>query len=245
MTQEEYNGLFEQFVSIKRNPFRLSSGRESRLYINLRGLTTNTTDIEVIAEGLIDLAREEGVEFDTFIGVAEGCTPLGIITSYILADDKDREVPLIMKRGSVKKYGDRKDSLFIGSPEGKKVILIEDVTTTGKSIVSDLADLRKIGADVKAVVTLVDRLEKTPIPGVDDPALVRDFAENLEIISGRRDYAQAGSVSEILHNVGVPFYSLTTAHSLLRRMARNIYPELKEELRREYVQFGASPLILE
>ena len=124
--------------------FTLASGQKSTYYIDIKTAVTDQAVLSRIGQEMA-LAGE----FDTVAGVAVGGVPLAVATS--LAAGK----PYAIIRAQEKGHG--KSSRIIGSVKGRSVLLVEDVTTSGGSVINGIRALREAGARVVGVVTVVDR----------------------------------------------------------------------------------------
>jgi len=141
------NNLAEMLVTYKAiefGDFTLASGAKSRYYIDVKTAVTNPGLLSAIAS-----AVASSQEFDVIAGVAVGGVSLAVATS--LAAKK----PYAIIRSSEKGHG--KKDIVIGHVSGKRVLLIEDVTTSGGSALYGIDALRAAGAIIDCVVTVVDR----------------------------------------------------------------------------------------
>jgi orotate phosphoribosyltransferase len=136
--------LLVQYKAIEFGDFTLASGAKSKFYIDVKTAVTNPDLLSAIAQAVAGMQ-----EFDIIAGVAVGGVPLAVATA--LAAKK----PYAIIRASEKDHG--KKSLIIGHVTGKRVLLVEDVTTSGGSALYGINTLRAAGATVDAVVTVVDR----------------------------------------------------------------------------------------
>jgi orotate phosphoribosyltransferase len=136
--------LLVRYKAIEFGEFTLASGAKSSYYIDVKSAVTNPDLLRAVAE---KVART--YEFDVIAGVAVGGVPLAVAVS--LAAEK----PYAIIRSSEKGHG--KKDLVIGNVQGKNVLLIEDVTTSGGSALYGIEVLRAAGARADRVITVVDR----------------------------------------------------------------------------------------
>ncbi len=136
--------LLIQYKAIEFGDFTLASGAKSRYYIDVKTAVTNPDLLAAIAK---TVAADE--DFDMVAGVAVGGVPLAVAVG--LAKKK----PYAIIRSTEKGHG--KKDMIIGHVKGKKVLLIEDVTTSGGSALYGIDALRAAGATADRVVTVVDR----------------------------------------------------------------------------------------
>jgi orotate phosphoribosyltransferase len=136
--------LLKQYKAIETGDFTLASGAKSTYYIDVKTAVTHPDLLRAIAK---IIARS--YEFDVVAGVAVGGIPLAVATA--LAAKK----PYAIIRAAEKKHG--KKEMIIGNVRNMRVLLIEDVTTSGGSALYGIEMLRTSGADADRVVTIVDR----------------------------------------------------------------------------------------
>jgi orotate phosphoribosyltransferase len=153
-----------KYGAIEFGEFTLASGARSSYYIDMKTASTNPELLAIIGKEIA-----ENYEFDVVAGVAVGAVPIAVAVS--LASDR----PYCIIRKEEKDHG--KSGKLIGDVRNKKVLLVEDVTTSGGSVLFGLDALRENDADVCEVVTVVDReqgaFEKLKAAGVRLSALVR------------------------------------------------------------------------
>ncbi|OPY19007.1 MAG: Orotate phosphoribosyltransferase [Methanomethylovorans sp. PtaU1.Bin093] len=136
--------------AVKFGDFTLASGKKSKYYVDIKKASTDPATLTVIAEQAASLIHEEKI--DLVGGVALGGVPLATAVSL------KSELPLLIVRKEEKGYGT--GGRFIGDlKEGSRVILIEDVTTSGGSVKDAIAAIRGTGGFVGVVITVVDREE--------------------------------------------------------------------------------------
>jgi orotate phosphoribosyltransferase len=136
--------LLKKHGAVEYGDFILSSGVRSSYYLDVKSAITSPAVLAVIGD---DIARMES--FDVVAGVAVGGVPLAVAVS--LASKK----PYAIIRNSEKTHG--KSGRVIGRVAGKTTLLVEDVTTSGGSVLNGIEALREEEAIVRTVVTVVDR----------------------------------------------------------------------------------------
>ncbi len=136
--------LLVQYKAVEFGDFTLASGAQSRYYIDVK---TAIMQPELLSEIAAEVAAR--FDFECIAGVAVGGVPLAVAVS--LAANK----PCALIRAAAKDHG--KNQMVIGNVQGKRVLLIEDVTTSGGSSKHGIDELRKAGALIDSVVTVVDR----------------------------------------------------------------------------------------
>ena len=134
--------------SIKFGDFTLKSGVHSSYYIDLRMIISYPSLLEQISELMYQ--KIKNIEFDLLCGVPY--TALPIATSISL----NHNIPMVMKRKEKKTYGTKK--IIEGVYKlGDKCIIVEDVITSGASIIETVLELNKVGIQVTDAIVLINR----------------------------------------------------------------------------------------
>lgn len=149
--------LLKKSNALLEGHFILSSGKHSNKYIQCAKLIENPVYCEEVANIIGEKLKEKGIEVDLCVGPAMG----GVIISYELARAlgvnaifTERENgSMTLRRGFEIK-------------EGMKVIIVEDVITTGKSSFETVDVIRSCGAEVLALTSIVNRSNKDEINGL-------------------------------------------------------------------------------
>lgn len=139
--------------------FTLASGRKSTVYINLKPTMLDPEGARIIGAALADEAAALGA--DLVGGLEMGAVPL-VSATAAMSSVAGKPVRAIFVRKQAKDHGTQSliEGLAEGEAlEGKRVVVVEDVTTTGGSSLRAVAILRDAGARVEHVVTVVDREE--------------------------------------------------------------------------------------
>lgn len=150
--------------------FTLASGAKSDYYIDIKKASTNPEVLRLIARLMAQKMRDEGIEADRIAGVVLGSVPLA--TALAL----ETGIPYVMIRKEKKDHGTGK--LIEGDLNaGDRVLVVEDVITTAGSSIKAIGTLREVGADVKYVISVIDRegggAENLAEAGVDFRPLVK------------------------------------------------------------------------
>jgi len=142
--------LLKRIGAVKFGEFVLSSGKKSNVYIDLRKLPSYPEAFREVVQAMAEKAGK--VDFDLLCGVAVGGLPLATAIAY------EMKKPLIYVRKERKEHGTKK--IIEGDFEpGAKVLVVDDVTTTGGSILRAVNALRSAGLVVEHALVVVDRLE--------------------------------------------------------------------------------------
>ena len=141
---------FREVGALRFGDFILSSGKKSSVYVDVKYACTFPDILEKMANQMAEKLRN--VEFDRIACVELGGVPLAVALS--LKTGK----PYVIFRKVRKDYGVESD--VVGEVKaGERVVVVEDVTTTGSSAASVVERVEKRGANVVAVLTVVDRRE--------------------------------------------------------------------------------------
>lgn len=121
---------------IKFGKFTLKSGIESPFYVDLRPLASDPNILKNLAHYLLKMLPSE--DFDLICGVPYAALPMATAMSL------ESCIPLIIKRKEAKEYGTKKRIEGIYS-SGQKCLLVEDVITSGKSLLETLPEIEHEG----------------------------------------------------------------------------------------------------
>lgn len=216
--QEEFNKFIEEnnVYGFFEEPITLVSGRKSHFYVNWRDITKDVWLADKLIDYIIAFAQDNQIEADTFYGVPEGATKLGLLTQYKWAKMSGSYAPgshaLAMGRAKIKDHGLPKDKFFVGMPNGK-VVIVEDLVTVATNLMPVIDNLRSAGVDVVGVIVLANRMEKR-----DDGI----------------------SVKEAVEAKGVRFFSMSSALDILPIMYKKLQSgeEIGRKVEDYYKQYG-------
>lgn len=137
-------------LAVVHGKVTLSSGKEADYYVDLRRATLHHEASKLIGQLLRELTADW--DFVAVGGLTLGADP--VATSVMHAEG--RAIDSFVVRKEAKKHGMQRR---IEGPDivGKKVLVVEDTTTTGNSPLTAVAALREAGAEVVGVATVVDR----------------------------------------------------------------------------------------
>jgi len=134
--------------------FTLSSGKKATYYVDMRKLTLDHRAAPAIGRIMLDLVRDiDGVV--AVGGLTLGADPIANAVMHASAAT-DRPLDAFVVRKEPKDHG-RGRQIEGAEVEGRRVVVLEDTSTTGQSALKAVEALRKAGADVAAVAVIVDR----------------------------------------------------------------------------------------
>ena len=140
-------------LAYKEGDFVLSSGQRSSYYINGKEVTLHPQGALAIGRLLLSLLPEDT---QAVAGLTLGADPIVSAVSVVSAYE-NRPIPALIIRKEAKGHGTRAYIEGPTLPEGAKVVVLEDVVTTGKSAMKAVERLRDAGYEVDRVISLVDR----------------------------------------------------------------------------------------
>lgn len=158
MDKDELIKLLKDCGAIKFGRFVLTSGAISDYYIDIKKASTNPQTLKKIAKVMAEYS--EG--YDILAGLELGAIPLAVALSL------ETEIPYVIIRKEKREHGTGKQ-IEGEDVKGKKVLLIEDVTTSGGSVIKSIQILRENKAIIDEVIVVVDRESgaETKLQGVD------------------------------------------------------------------------------
>jgi orotate phosphoribosyltransferase len=139
--------------------FKLASGKTSTFYFNMKPTMLDSEGAFLVASLILD--QIEGIDADLIGGLEMGAVPIAASVTAI-AHMRGRKLPAFFVRKQVKQHGTQAlvEGLAKGeSMSGKKVVVVEDVTTTGGSALKAAEALKAEGAEIVRIITIVDRLD--------------------------------------------------------------------------------------
>ena len=151
----ELIGLVEA-KALKRGTFRLASGREASFYLDAKQVVLDAHGAMLVGRAILERLRSLGPLPAAVGGMSIGADP---ITSAVITMAGVEGLPLkgFMVRKEPKDHGTKK---YVEGPvePGQRVVIVEDVTTTGGSSLLAIDRVHEFGLVVERVVTVIDRL---------------------------------------------------------------------------------------
>lgn len=140
--------------------FTLKSGRKAPYFINTGNYKTGS-QLAKLGEYYANCIAENGIDGETLIGPAYKGIPLSVATAVALAQKHGRDLNYCFDRKEVKDHGE--GGMFVGKQliDGERVIIIEDVMTSGKALRELLPKLEQTAkVQIAGMVISVDRMER-------------------------------------------------------------------------------------
>jgi len=162
---EQYKQEFIEFMVdnkvLKFGDFTLKSGRKSPFFMNAGAYVTGM-QLRKLGEYYAKAIHDHyGLDFDVLFGPAYKGIPLSVATAMAISELYGKEVRYCSNRKEVKDHGDT--GILLGSPlkDGDRVVIIEDVTTSGKSIEETFPILKAQGdVEIKGLIVSLNRCER-------------------------------------------------------------------------------------
>ncbi len=173
MKKETLIQQLKECGAIKFGRFVLTSGAISDYYIDIKKASTDPKILKIIAQEMSLYTKG----YDLLAGMELGAVPLVVAVSL------ETQIPYVIIRKEKREHGTGKQ-IEGGDVKGKSVLIIEDVTTSGGSVIKTIQILRENNAEVEKALVVVDREAGT-----------REKLKKLEV-----EFIPLVSVSEILKN---------------------------------------------
>lgn len=217
---EQYKRDFIDFMLasdvLKFGEFTLKSGRISPFFMNAGAYVTGA-QLKKLGDFYAQAIEAHfGLDFDVLFGPAYKGIPLAVATAQAIYERYGKEVRYSANRKEEKDHGDV--GAFLGSRigDGDRVLIIEDVTTSGRSIEETYPLIKACGdVEVVGLVVSLDRCEK-----------------------GR---GEVSAQAEIREKYGFPAYSIVTMREVIADLTERgqLSPELLKAFSDYYEKYGA------
>ena len=214
--KEEFIKFMVENGVLRFGEFTLKSGRKAPYFINTGNYKTGK-QLAKLGEYYATCIVENGLDAETLVGPAYKGIPLSVTTAIALFNKYEKELNYCFDRKEVKDHGE--GGLFVGQQlkDGEKVIIIEDVMTSGKALREILPKLQAAAnVEVVGMIISVDRMEK---------------ALNSEL----------SAVKEAKKEFGIDVYSVVTMTDIISAIENGVI-DGKEHLEAMYAyrsQYGA------
>ena len=159
--KQEYIDFMVESDVLKFGDFTLKSGRKSPFFMNAGAYVTGTQLMRLGEYYAKAIHETYGDDFDVLFGPAYKGIPISVVTAVAYAKLYGKEVRYCSNRKEVKDHGDT--GILLGSKlkDGDRVVIIEDVTTSGKSIEETFPILKsQADVEIKGLMVSLNRMER-------------------------------------------------------------------------------------
>ncbi len=181
-------------TSFKLGQFKLSSGGTSDYYIDCRITTLHAEGGRLTGEAILDLLKENNIQTEAVGGLTMGADPIvsNVATASAWRAQQPAGFPLIhgfLVRKAEKQHGTaRRIEGFCR--QGARVVIVDDVCTTGTSTINAIEAAREAGMIVAAVVCIVEREEANGRPAVEVAAAGAPFLTLFTAVQVRAEHVR-------------------------------------------------------
>lgn len=174
-------------------PFTLVSGRRSNYYFNCKPTTLDPEGMNLIGEILFSMLEKTDVTAAG--GLTLGADPIANAVS-VISFQKGRPIKSFIVRKDVKDHGVRKSIEGSVAP-GEKVVVLDDVITTGGSTITAIRQAREAGLIVERAVVLIDREEENGRQNIEAEGVTVDAILTRTEIMNRYRGSTIGSLKTV------------------------------------------------
>jgi orotate phosphoribosyltransferase len=173
--------------SFRLGEFKLSSGGTSDYYIDCRTTTLDARGAQLTGQVFLEEIREQGLVPEAIGGLTMGADPIVVAVSVTSGT-----IHGFLVRKSEKQHGTgRRIEGF--AKKGARVVIVDDVCTTGSSTIQAIEAAREFGFEIVGVMCLVEREEAKGRPGVEGAAAPAPFISIFTATKVRRQHLALGT----------------------------------------------------
>ena len=148
--------VIEKAFSYSEEPvFKLVSGNMSNYYFNCKAVTLNPEGIHVIGNILYDMVKD--MDIDAIGGLTLGADPLAFATAYTSYFRQNPIEAFVVRKKPTPNV--TMQWLEGNVQEGDRVVIVDDVITTGKSTIEAIIRVKDAGLEIAGIIALIDRQE--------------------------------------------------------------------------------------
>ena len=144
--------------SLRVGDFTLSSGKKSSYYLDCRMTTLDPRGALLIARLILERVKKEDIQADAIGGLTMGADPIATAVA-VVSGLEGQPVPAFIVRKETKGHGTQRSIEGYDGKPGARVIVVDDVCTTGDSILKAAEKAEEAGYKVSAAFCVVDREE--------------------------------------------------------------------------------------
>ena len=159
--------------SFRLGEFTLSSGAKSDYYIDCRTTTLHAQGADLTGRVFLELIQKQGWQPQAVGGLTMGADPIVVATSVISAQAGSAIHGFLVRKAEKAHGMGRRVEGF--QEKGARVVIVDDVCTTGSSTIQAIEAAREFGFNIAGVACLVERLEAGGRPAVEKAAASAPF----------------------------------------------------------------------
>lgn len=144
--------------SLQIGDFTLTSGKKSPYYLDCRTTTLHPLGALLTARLMLQTIREKGIEAVAVGGLTLGADPI-VAAIAVVSQIEETPIPAFIVRKEAKGHGAKRQIEGWQGPSGSRVIIVDDVCTSGGSMLEACAKVEEVGYEVVATMCVVDREE--------------------------------------------------------------------------------------
>lgn len=164
--------------AVVRGKVILSSGQEADFYVDLRRVTLDAVAAPLVGEVMLNLTKE--LDYEAVGGLTLGADPVATAMLHTAAK-RGKKLDAFVVRKSEKTHGLQR-RIEGSEVMGRRVVVVEDTSTTGGSVLSAIEALTHAGAIIVAVAVLLDRGAKDACSKYDFPFLAAFNVRDLDLV---------------------------------------------------------------
>ena len=149
--ERELSEILHRIGAVRFGEFTLKDGRQSPIYLDLRGLVSHPAALARVGRAMVQ--RAASLSYDRIAGIPYAGVPIAVAMSLIA------ERPMVYARKEAKTYGTKR--MIEGEYRaGERALLVDDVVTSGSAKLEAAVPFREAGLVVEDVLVVVDREER-------------------------------------------------------------------------------------
>jgi orotate phosphoribosyltransferase len=156
-THRELRGIIRK-KSLRVGDFTLSSGKKSNYYLDCRTTTLDPRGALLIARSILQSMRAHNIQAEAIGGLTLGADPIAAAVA-VVSELEGRPLPAFIVRKEAKNHGTQRHIEGYNGQPGSRVVIVDDVCTTGASIIEAAQKAQQAGYQVAAAFCVVDREE--------------------------------------------------------------------------------------
>jgi orotate phosphoribosyltransferase len=168
--------------------FTLSTGSKSKFFFNCKPVTLSSDGASLIADAFLDKLKNVPQPVAAIGGLTVGADPI-VISMMMRALEHGERLEGFLVRDKQKTHG-LKDRIANAPQRGTRVVIVDDVVTTGRSTIEAIDAAIEVGCTVVGVIVLMDRLED------NGAAKIRARVPNYQAVYTRNDFPGIGEAEK-------------------------------------------------